>query len=56
MSEILNILLLGLTYCVLGNISLTSILNMLNVLKHVWADRGKGFFVSEDFYTGHLIH
>ena len=56
MREILNILSFGLTYCILGNISLTSILNMLNMLKHVWNDTGKGYFVSEDFYTGHLIH
>lgn len=56
MREILNILFFGLTYCILGNISLTSILNMLNMLKHVWNDTGKGYFVSEDFYTGHLIH
>lgn len=50
MREILNILFFGLTYCILGNISLTSILNMLNMLKHVWNDTGKGYFVSEDLH------
>ena len=50
--ETINILFFGLTYCIVGNISLT----LINTLKHVWADMWKGFFVSEDFYIGHLIH